>query len=118
MTRAELYGPLQQLEGLMDEYYEAQSLDPSRLPIIRDRITQLILQENLYQDLGIEKDQIQNPKSVSEAAQSTIQNRIDGYLCELKEAQIRDGLHIFGQCPQGRQLQDLIVAIARHPGSE
>ena len=118
MTRAELYGPLQQLEGLMDEYYEAQSLDPSRLPIIRDRITQLILQENLHQDLGIEKDEIQNPKSVSEAAQSAIQNRIDGYLCELKEAQIRDGLHIFGQCPQGRQLRDLIVAIARHPGSE
>jgi len=36
-------------------------------------------------------------------------------LCELKEAQIRDGLHILGQCPQGRQLRDLIVAIARHP---
>ncbi|NJR76938.1 MAG: cobaltochelatase subunit CobN, partial [Scytonema sp. CRU_2_7] len=36
-------------------------------------------------------------------------------LCELKEAQIRDGLHIFGQCPQGRQLRDLIVAIARIP---
>jgi cobaltochelatase CobN len=116
MTRAELYGPLQQLEGLMDEYYEAQSLDPTRLAVICDRITQLILQENLHQDLGIEKDEIQKPKSVSVAAQSAIQNRIDGYLCELKEAQIRDGLHVFGQCPQGRQLRDLIVAIARHPG--
>ncbi|MCA1991847.1 MAG: cobaltochelatase subunit CobN, partial [Coleofasciculus sp. S288] len=119
MTRAELYGALQQLESLMDEYYEAQTLDPSRLPLIRDRITQLILQENLHQDLGIDKDEIKNQKSVSvtAAAQSTIQNRLDGYLCELKEAQIRDGLHIFGQCPQGRQLRDLIVAIARHPGN-
>jgi cobaltochelatase CobN len=42
---------------------------------------------------------------------------LDRYLCELKEAQIRDGLHIFGQCPEGRQLRDLIVAIARHPGT-
>ncbi|WP_287526509.1 cobaltochelatase subunit CobN [Okeania sp. SIO2C2] len=42
---------------------------------------------------------------------------IDGYLCELKEAQIRDGLHIFGQSPQGQQLRDLIVAIARHPST-
>ncbi|GGA57641.1 cobaltochelatase subunit CobN [Okeania sp. KiyG1] len=42
---------------------------------------------------------------------------VDGYLCELKEAQIRDGLHIFGQCPQGQQLRDLIIAIARHPSS-
>jgi cobaltochelatase CobN len=110
MTRAELYGSLQQLERLIDEYYEAQSLDPSRLPVIRDRISQLILAENLHQDLGIAPEDIQNPKSA-------IQTQIDGYLCELKEAQIRDGLHIFGQCPQGRQLRDLIVAIARHPGS-
>jgi cobaltochelatase CobN len=111
MTRAQLYGPLQKLEGLMDEYYEAQSLDPKRLSLISDRITQLILQENLHQDLGIETDEIQNPDS-------NIQNRIDGYLCELKEAQIRDGLHIFGQCPDGRQLRDLIVAIARHPSHD
>ncbi|MEM7759084.1 MAG: cobaltochelatase subunit CobN, partial [Cyanobacteria bacterium P01_A01_bin.40] len=39
----------------------------------------------------------------------------DGYLCELKEAQIRDGLHIFGKCPQGSQLRDLMIAIARSP---
>ncbi len=110
MTRAELYGPLQQLEGLIDEYYEAQSLDPTRLSIISDRIIQLILQEDLHQDLGLEKDEIQTPNS-------KLQDRVDGYLCELKEAQIRDGLHIFGNCPQGRQLRDLIVAIARHPGN-
>ncbi|MFM7576808.1 MAG: cobaltochelatase subunit CobN, partial [Microcystaceae cyanobacterium] len=28
LTRAELYGDLQQVENLIDEYYEAQSLDP------------------------------------------------------------------------------------------
>ncbi len=109
MTRAELYGPLQQLEGLVDEYYEAQSLDLSRLPIIRDRIVKLILEEHLHEDLGIAVDDI-------EAGESEITNQIDAYLCELKEAQIRDGLHVFSQCPQGRQLRDLLVAIARHPG--
>ncbi len=106
MTRAELYGRLQQLEALIDEYYEAQSLDPSRLPIIGDRITGLILQENLHQDLGLDNDNKQLPI-----------DQLDGYLCELKEAQIRDGLHIFGQCPQNSQLRDLIVAIARQPSS-
>ncbi|WP_439566106.1 cobaltochelatase subunit CobN, partial [Gloeocapsopsis crepidinum] len=106
LTRAELYGPLQQLEGLVDEYYEAQSLDPARLTLIRDRILNLVLQENLYLDLGVGSDE-----------QLSISN-IDGYLCELKESQIRDGLHVFGQCPQGRQLCDLIVAIARMPSSD
>ncbi|RCJ30963.1 cobaltochelatase subunit CobN [Nostoc minutum NIES-26] len=109
MTRAELYGALQQLENLIDEYYEAESLDPSRLPAIRDRIRELIIQENLHQDLGI-----QNENDILKF-ESLILNFIGGYLCELKEAQIRDGLHIFGQCPKGRQLRDLIVAIARIP---
>ncbi|MEH1835040.1 MAG: cobaltochelatase subunit CobN [Nostoc sp.] len=108
MTRAELYGSLQQLENLIDEYYEAESLDPSRLPVIRDRIRELVIKENLHQDLGIQNEEILNFEFL-------ILNSIGGYLCELKEAQIRDGLHIFGQCPEGRQLRDLIVAIARIP---
>ncbi|MDB9476180.1 cobaltochelatase subunit CobN [Dolichospermum circinale] len=109
MTRAQLYGGLQQVENLIDEYYEAESLDPSRLAIISDRIKELVIKENLYKDLGIT-----NPKDITNF-ETLILNSLDGYLCELKEAQIRDGLHIFGQCPQGTQLRDLIVAIARIP---
>jgi cobaltochelatase CobN len=112
MTRAELYGPLQQLEALIDEYYEAQSLDPSRLPMIRDRILNLTNQENLHQDLSFV-----NQETIEKAKFTEFLSQTDGYLCELKEAQIRDGLHIFGQCPQGRQLRDLIIAIARHPAT-
>jgi len=109
LTRAELYGKLQQLEGLIDEYYEAQTLDPSRLPLIADKITDLVTSENLHQDLGMaEFDRNRISEFLTLA---------DGYLCELKEAQIRDGLHIFGQCPQARQLRDLILSIARSPGN-
>ncbi|MBD2306582.1 cobaltochelatase subunit CobN [Chroococcidiopsis sp. FACHB-1243] len=151
MTRAELYGGLHQLESLVDEYYEAQSLDPTRLPAISDRIWQLIVQENLHLDLGMDREsgvvragfveapcekqtvlQLNPPVQESEKRAGGAEgektqlpttnyplpiNQLDGYLCELKEAQIRDGLHIFGQCPQGEQLRDLIVAIARQPNS-
>lgn len=117
MTRAELYGSLQKLEALVDEYYEAQSLNPLRLPDIRDRIVTLILTENLHRDLGISDEDFQKTKSPKDGnSKLELLDSIDGYLCDLKEAQIRDGLHIFGQCPQGRQLRDLIVAIARFPG--
>ncbi|MBW4470876.1 MAG: cobaltochelatase subunit CobN [Stenomitos rutilans HA7619-LM2] len=108
MTRAELYGSLHQLEGLIDEYYEAQTLDPSRVNLIRDRLLALIHQENLHKDLGLETD-------LSEDAIATLLTTTDGYLCELKEAQIRDGLHILGHCPTGTQLRDLALAIARNP---
>ncbi|WP_448572753.1 cobaltochelatase subunit CobN, partial [Trichothermofontia sp.] len=135
MTRAELYGPLQKLEGLIDEYYEAQNLDPSRLPVIRDRIVELVQQEHLDRDLRVipslsadSRDGYPtrfipdpaNQDAASDGRPVTIDalcERMDGYLCELKEAQIRDGLHILGQCPQGRQLRDLLLAIARHPSA-
>ena len=110
LTRAELYGPLQQLEGLIDEYYEAQSLDPTRLKIIAEKITNLVQITQIHQDLGIGEI---DTNSLSEFL--TI---ADGYLCELKEAQIRDGLHIFGVAPTGVQLRDLIIAIARFSSFE
>jgi cobaltochelatase CobN len=103
MTRAELYGDLQKLEALIDEYYEAQQLDPSRLKLISDRISQLITQSHLKEDLGIQQ------------ITSELLSQVDGYLCEIKESQIRDGLHIFGQCPENEQLRDLIISIARAP---
>jgi len=105
LTRAELYNELLELEALIDEYYQAQSLNPSRLNIIGDRIVKLIKEANLNEDLAIKK---LNKDSFSEFLTTT-----DSYLCELKDAQIRDGLHIFGECPEGRQLRDLIIAIAR-----
>ncbi|MEM9770257.1 MAG: cobaltochelatase subunit CobN [Cyanobacteria bacterium P01_D01_bin.73] len=106
LTRAELYGNLSSLEGLVDEYYEAQSLDPKRTGAIASQIETLVKSEKLDQDLE------QQPGASEKLDVATL----DGYLCELKEAQIRDGLHIFGSCPTGEQLRDLMVAIARSPG--
>ncbi len=108
MTRAEIYGDLAKLETLIDEYYEAQSLDPARLNAIASRIAKLVKQTNLDKDLGIKSELDRD----SLAQFLTI---ADGYLCELKEAQIRDGLHIFGKCPERKQLRDLIISIARFP---
>lgn len=117
LTRAELYGPLQQLEGLVDEYYEAQSLNPSRLPAIRDRLLTLLNGTQLLQDLSPGGPPVAE-SMLDENQFATLLPSVDGYLCELKEAQIRDGLHILGRCPQGPQLRDLVVAIARHPAAD
>ncbi|MBD1912968.1 MULTISPECIES: cobaltochelatase subunit CobN [unclassified Leptolyngbya] len=117
MTRAELYGSLMQLEALVDEYYEAQSLDPTRLPAIQDRIEALVRQENLTADLQTWLGATE-AIDLKTADWGALLTGLDACLCDLKEAQIRDGLHVFGQCPEGRQLRDLVVAIARHPGPQ
>ncbi|PSN14650.1 cobaltochelatase subunit CobN, partial [filamentous cyanobacterium CCP5] len=49
LTRAELYGPLEKLEALVDEYYEAQSLNPRRLEAIGDRIVNLLQDSHLLE---------------------------------------------------------------------
>ncbi len=107
LTRADLYGDLAQLETLIDEYYEAQTLDPTRLKVIGERITQLLNQTQLNQDLGID--------TINLNTLPAILNLADSYLCDIKAAQIRDGLHILGCCPPPPQLNDLILAIARFP---
>jgi cobaltochelatase CobN len=109
MTRAELYGELQSLEGLVDEYYEAIDLDPKRSQAILTKIIELLKSSNLDRDLGLNREEL------VAKFETTVLNRLDRSLCELKEAQIRDGLHILGKCPEQEQLRDIILAISRHP---
>ena len=40
---------------------------------------------------------------------------VDGWLCEIKDAQIRDGLHVLGQAPAGEARVNLVLAILRAP---
>ena len=103
LTRAETYGPLRDLEALVDEYYEAAGIDPRRIEHLRREILTLTATSGLDKDIGFEGH---------EAGDLA---KLDAYLCELKEAQIRDGLHIFGQTPEGVQLRDLTIALARIP---
>ncbi|MBY5818616.1 cobaltochelatase subunit CobN [Rhizobium leguminosarum] len=105
LTRAESYGPLKDLEALVDEYYEASGGDPRRIRLLSRQILDLVTDIGLDRDAGIAKDE-----SEGEALK-----KLDAYLCDLKEMQIRDGLHVFGVSPQGRLLTDLTVALARVP---
>ncbi|APO75173.1 cobaltochelatase subunit CobN [Rhizobium etli 8C-3] len=107
LTRAESYGPLKDLETLVDEYYEAAGSDPRRIRLLGKQILDLVADIGLDRDAGIAKGE-----SGDEALK-----KLDAYLCDLKEMQIRDGLHVFGVAPVGRLLTDLTVALARVPRS-
>ncbi len=105
LTRAESYGPLRDLEQLVDEYYEAAGVDPRRCKLLGKQIVELA------QSIGLDRDAGAAP-GASEAETLAV---LDNYLCELKEMQIRDGLHVFGESPAGGLLVDLLVALARVP---
>ncbi len=107
LTRAESYGPLQELERLIDEYYEASNLDSRRLPVLRRQIVETAQDARLDLDLDLDLSNLDSSLS-----------KLDSYLCELKEMQIRDGLHVFGQAPKDEQETDLLVALARLPRAD
>ncbi|HEX7968943.1 MAG TPA: cobaltochelatase subunit CobN, partial [Stellaceae bacterium] len=105
LTRAESYGRLAELERLVDEYYSAAGSDPRRIKLLRGQILELVRATGLDRDCGIAEGD----------ADDSALGKLDAYLCELKEMQIRDGLHVFGRAPRGDQLIDLLVALARLP---
>ncbi|MCY0095901.1 cobaltochelatase subunit CobN [Hoeflea ulvae] len=103
LTRAESYGPLRDLEALVDEFYEASGHDPRRLKLLKAQILDLV------RDIGLDADAGIVPGDDDDLALE----KLDAWLCDLKEMQIRDGLHIFGLSPEGGLLIDLTVALAR-----
>jgi cobaltochelatase CobN len=106
LTRAETYGPLRDLEALVDEYYEAAGVDPRRIKHLRREILSLTSATGIGIDVGMDGEDEDSDLA-----------KLDSYLCELKEAQIRDGLHIFGQSPKGTLARDLAIALTRVPRS-
>ncbi|MEL6872778.1 MAG: cobaltochelatase subunit CobN, partial [Pseudomonadota bacterium] len=108
MTRAETYGPLRLLEGLLDEYAEAAPVDPKRAERLAKTIVDEAERTGLAEDLKIER---------SGALGETLQ-RLDAALCDLKELQIRGGLHVFGASPVDDARCDLLAALVRVPRGE
>src|SRR5258708_8948240 len=103
LTRAGSYGPMAELERLIDEYYEAALGDSRRLSVLASAILEQARATGLEGDCGIA------PGDEPAAAL----RKLDGFLCEVKELQIRDGLHVFGRSPEGERLHSLLVAFAR-----
>ncbi len=106
MARAESYGDIARLEQLLDEHANIAAMDPAKLPAIRAEIWTLMQAAHLHRDLGLED-------RPDDTEFDDFILHIDGWLCEVKDAQIRDGLHILGQAPAGPQRVDLVLAILR-----
>jgi cobaltochelatase CobN len=206
MTTADTYGVLAQLGELVDEYYQVEMLDPSKLPLLQAQIWGLVKEARLDRDLGAilgehhhEGDDEHEGANLFVLAPEDVHGHIlapgrapvdahehehehghehhhehahghdgehdhhdhdhhghnhdegghshehhwdetlnehgvplglarmegvdfahliediDGYLCEIGAAQIRDGLHTLGQAPSDGQLADMLCALTRLP---
>ncbi len=106
MARAQSYGDIARLEQLLDEHAQVAAMDPAKLPAVRAQIWTLIQAAKLDHDLGL-------ADRPHDAEFDEFILHVDGWLCEIKDAQIRDGLHILGVAPAGPARVNLVLAILR-----
>ncbi|TDD21288.1 cobaltochelatase subunit CobN [Kribbella turkmenica] len=106
MARAETYGDMAKLEYLLDEYATVQALDPDKVPTLRAQIWTLIQAAQLHHDLH-------TAEKPGDDDFDEFVLHLDGYLCEIKDVQIRDGLHVLGGAPAGEARINLVLAVLR-----
>jgi cobaltochelatase CobN len=106
MARAESYGDIAKLEQLLDEHAMIAAMDPAKLPAVRAQIWTLIQAAKMDHDLGL-------ADRPHDAEFDDFILHVDGWLCEIKDAQIRDGLHVLGAAPVGEARVNLVLAMLR-----
>ncbi|MFC4030499.1 cobaltochelatase subunit CobN [Streptomyces polygonati] len=106
MARADSYGDLAKLEQLLDEYAMVNDLDPTKAPAIRSQIWTLVRAAELHHDLQVEEQP-------GEDDFNDFVLHVDGWLCEIKDVQIRDGLHVLGDGPVREPRVNLVLAVLR-----
>jgi cobaltochelatase CobN len=108
MARADSYGDIARLEQLLDEHAQIAAMDPAKLPAVRAQIWTLLHAAKLDHDLGLTGHDRPDDDGFDELIL-----HVDGWLCAIKDAQIRDGLHVLGTAPAGADRVNLVLAMLR-----
>ena len=101
VMQGSLSGEMHELERLIDEYAEADGLDPRRSALLRADILERAARTGVLAESGVRAAEQDEAEALA---------RLDAYLCDVKDLQIRDGLHVFGKtAPRGAALVQTIA---------
>jgi cobaltochelatase CobN len=103
LARAGLYGDLEKMERLLEEYAHCLSLYPSRAAELAHEIEQTLKSASWSGDLP---------------AGATSIEAVGNFLCEIKESQIRSALHVLGERPTGEREIDFLLSLVRVPSGD
>lgn len=108
LMQADIHGHLAELEQLMDEYYQAINVDRQRERYLRQHIMTRARDTHVL-------DELTSARSLAGSDDDTLLQALDAWLCDIKESQVRSGLHIFGQLPSTALLTDHLLSLLRIP---
>ncbi|WP_113912672.1 cobaltochelatase subunit CobN [Roseovarius dicentrarchi] len=93
---------LARLEALLDEFSNADGLDPRRRDRLQGDIREEAQAQGVEQDLGLDLA----------ACSAEAITRIDRFVCDIKESQFGEGLHIWGRAPRAAAPFDTAISVA------
>jgi cobaltochelatase CobN len=108
MSQAGLYEELEELGRFLSEYEQAKITDKTRAHALEHMIIDLIKQTNLDQEINFTK----------ETPFDEVVRKAHEVLSRIRNTQIYDGMHIFGEVPQGERRINFIYSILRFDADE
>ncbi|KAJ52355.1 cobaltochelatase CobN [Clostridium tetanomorphum] len=106
LTQSGTYGEMENIDELIKQYYHAKQGDNTKVKHIQDEIIELVIKNNYHIDLNMSKEEIQGDFE-------DFMERFHGWIEEIKNSLIKDGLHLFGRVPQGERFENLVSALLR-----
>jgi len=106
MHNADSYDEMAELEVMLADYYQAASEDPTKLQTQKRMIWEKVCEAKLDHDLEIDE-------KTAFLDFDKFLEMLHEYLHEMADTQIRDGLHILGEPPEGSRLDEFLVALTR-----
>ncbi|MDR2349811.1 MAG: cobaltochelatase subunit CobN [Deltaproteobacteria bacterium] len=110
-TNADLYDELGKVDGLTADLRLAEKEDPKKVPAIKGMIIDATVEANLDKDLNLTRLEIENDFDA-------FLEKLHAYLDELWDTMIADGLHVLGEAPEGKPLDEFLVQLTRVEGPE
>lgn len=110
-TNADLYEDLAEVERALADYTEATRQDPGKLPVMADLLWEAVERADIHHDLSANREE-------ALANMDDFLARLHGYLSELSDTMISDGLHLLGQPPEGDRLVEFVVQLTRLPNGD
>ena len=106
MTNADTYEELAKVDELVLSYQQTKDMNPTRLPVAQKELWEQVEKASLHRDLEITRDQAM-------ADFDQFLEKLHSYLSEVSDTAIADGLHTFGQAPEGDGLVELATQLVR-----
>ncbi len=103
LRSAGVHGRAAELERLIDDYAAADGLDARRTGMLRREILERAEAAGLLAESGADRA----------ADEDDALARLDAYLCDVKDLQIREGLHVFGRAPSTEAWAILLEALCK-----